>query len=766
MPFTTGLAAVIAVLGVLGSAPAFGATPGTVTGGAIRGEQWWLTGLNVTQAWRTSDGAGIIVAVLGTGVDANQPNLAGDVITGPDYSGSGRVPGGLYWGVEGTAVAGVIAGQGYHGNWAQGIVGIAPGAKILSVRVTLEFNDPLVSDQVISQRLPDAIAEGIRYAVDHGARVIDLPLDPGTLGLTSSGDPAAAGGSAAERAAVAYALHRNVLLVAPAGDDGQGSQIVNYPAAYPGVISVGAIGRGGQLAAFSSRRSNALLTAPGVSLVTAAPPDGYGQISSTSAASGIVAGVAALILSEFPHLTVAQVTRALIESTVTTSDGISLPPLPGRPLAGTGYGTVDAVRAMEMAALINSFQQASAPATPRSRPVTAVRPAVASSRPASASTLAGSVLRGAVAAVGALIVLVMVGLVVARSRRGRATAPSRPRAAGQHEHHRADRAPAGPVGPTADSGAGPGPPTRPQVAGSALAAPPTRPQMTGSALAAPPTRPQVAESALASADGWPSPGGWQGGGIGEMGHPSGAPPQPVLAPAPGTAAGYRASGGAAAQPGQAGPPWEPAPQPGRTIGPLPLAAAGSPRPEPGSGIRVPRDMVAPGESPVPPADESSAPGFDLATPPADFDLSTPAFGLTPAAFGFAAPQAPGTPAGGDPGLAAPPPPESLTQEDLGFAAAPVSSDYATAPAAEPAQEGDSGSAVSADPSYIWDLAATDVFPAADPAHPAEASDIDGTSDIDGAPDTGGSTGTDGSTGTITASTVPPSPSDAPGDGGS
>jgi subtilisin family serine protease len=714
MPFTTGLAAVMAVLAVLGSAPAFGATPGTAAGNTIRSQEWWLTGLNVTRAWHTSEGTGIIVAVLGTGVDSHQPDLSGDVITGPDYSGSGQAPGSPYWGVLGTAVAGVIAGHGFHGNWGRGIVGIAPKAEILSVRVTLEFNDPLVFDQAISARLPDAIADGIRYAVDHGARVIELPLDPGTLGMTSSGDPAAAGGSAAERAAVAYALRKNVVLVAPAGDDGQGSQIVNYPAAYPGVISVGAIGRGGQLAKFSSRRSDASLTAPGIRLVTAAP-DGYGQISSTSAASGIVAGVAALILSEFPHLTVAQVTRALIESTVITADGTSLPPLPGRPLAGAGYGTVDAVRAIEMAALINSFQQASRPATPRSRPVTAVRPTVASSRPASASGLAGSVLRGAVAAVGALIVLVMVALIAARSRRRRPATPSRARGAGQHEHRRADNAAAGSVTPAPDSGAGPQPRARPQVAGPALAA----------------------------ADGWLSHAGWQGGGIGEISHPSSAPPRPVLAPAPRTALGYRVSRGAPAQPDPAGPPWEPAPQPARTIGPLPVAAASSPRPVPGSSIRVPRDMVAPGESPVPPAEESAAPGFDLATPPADFDLSTPAFGLTPAAFDFAAPPAADAPADQDPGLTAPPS-GSLTQEDLGFAAAPVPTDYATAPAAERAPEDDPGSVGSADPSYIWDLAATDVFPAAGPVQPSERS---------GAPEAS------------PADTVPPSPEDSPGDGG-
>src|ERR1700753_3916275 len=91
-------------------------------------------------------------------------------------------------------------------------------------------------------------------AADHGARVIDLPLDPGTLGLSSAGDPAAAGGSPAERDEVSYALGKGASPGAPAGDEGQGPAIVNYPAAYPGVIAVGATDRAGRLAPFSSTR--------------------------------------------------------------------------------------------------------------------------------------------------------------------------------------------------------------------------------------------------------------------------------------------------------------------------------------------------------------------------------------------------------------------------------------------------------------------------------------------------------------------------------
>ncbi|HEY6295007.1 MAG TPA: S8 family serine peptidase, partial [Streptosporangiaceae bacterium] len=374
MPCTTGLAAAVAVLGVLGPLPALGAATAAGAAGTpvrsqdVRSQEWWLTSLHVTQAWPASVGSGITVAVLGTGVDLDAVDLAGDVTTGPDFTGSGRTPGNPFWGFEGTAVAAIIAGHGHGAGDRSGIIGIAPAARILSVRVTLEFNDPLSSDASISRRLPQAIADGIMYAVAHGARIIDLPLDPGTLGLTGQTDPAAAGGSPAERQAVDYALGKGVVLVAPAGDDGMGPGIVNYPAAYPGVIAVGAVSRDGKLASFTSRRSYVWLTAPGVGLVAPDLADGYQATSSTSAASGMVAAVAALIMSRFPHLTAAQVTQALTESTADVTGATSLPSLPARSPSGAGYGTVDAARAIQMAALITAASQ-----PPPARPVLPVR---------------------------------------------------------------------------------------------------------------------------------------------------------------------------------------------------------------------------------------------------------------------------------------------------------------------------------------------------------------------------------------------------------
>ena len=102
-----------------------------------------------------------------------------------------------------------------------------------------------------------------------------------------------------------------------------------------------------------------------------------------------------------------------------------------------------------------------------------------------------------------------------------------------------------------------------------------------------------------------------------------------MAPAPKSSSGYRAGRGAGLPDGASGPPWAPAPEPRRLIGPLPVASAGLPPPEPGRGIRVPRDMAAPPGATTEPEPPVS---FDLTTPPADFDLSTPAFGLTPPAF--------------------------------------------------------------------------------------------------------------------------------------
>lgn len=304
--------------------------------------EWWLNSLSAQQEWSAApkEGTGVTVAVLSTGVDAGQQDLSGNVAPGPDFTASGRSQGGQYWGREGTAIASLIAGHG-HGDGTQGITGIAPKARILSVRVTLDPKDPELGQAGTVQRLPDAIAHGIDYAVSHGAKVIDLPADPAVL---SAGQDATAGGSGAEQAAVRDAIARNVVLVAPAGDTGAARDI-SYPAAYPGVIAAGATDQSGNLASFSSTGSYVSLTAPGKDVTAAKPGSGYTTLSSTDASAALTAGIAALVRARYPQLSAAQVTKALKSSTQAVTGQ--------KP--GTGEGAITATNAVTSAASVVSL---------------------------------------------------------------------------------------------------------------------------------------------------------------------------------------------------------------------------------------------------------------------------------------------------------------------------------------------------------------------------------------------------------------------------
>ena len=338
----------------------------------VRQSEWWLPELHITTAQQISNGSGVTIAVLDTGVDAAAPDLAGSVLTGPDFSHSGRTAAGPFFGIHGTEIASIIAGHGHGAGGSEGIIGVAPAAKILSVRVTLDGGDPLAADPAITARLPASIADGIRYAANNGASVIDLPLDPGTASATgTAGVPGLTVSSAAEKSAVAYALSKGIVLVAPAGDDGLGTGIVNYPAAYPGVIAVGAFDKNFTKAPFSSHEPYVTLTAAGDG-VTAESPSGYTTISSTSAASAVVTGIVAMIRSEFPALTPAQVTKSLTSSTRFRR--------PDGRLIGSGYGTVDAASALRAAAAMAEprGQRAGAGAVARTAPAT---PAVHTAKP-------------------------------------------------------------------------------------------------------------------------------------------------------------------------------------------------------------------------------------------------------------------------------------------------------------------------------------------------------------------------------------------------
>ncbi|MEZ3178935.1 type VII secretion-associated serine protease mycosin [Streptomyces pimonensis] len=296
----------------------------------IRARQWSLEAMHTEEAWRTTKGAGVTVAVLDTGVEADHPDLDGNVLTGKDLVGFGASEGDRAWARHGTAMAGIIAGHGHGPGNADGVMGIAPEARILPVRVILEDGDP--SRAEARRTRGNALAEGIRWAADHGADVINLSLGD---------DSASAHPEPGEDQAIQYALRKGVTVVASAGNGGEKGDHVSYPAAYPGVIAATAVDRYGTRAPFSTRRWYATVSAPGVDVIIADPDHKYYEGWGTSAAAAFVSGAVALVRAAHPDLTPAQIKR-LLEDTARNA------PVDGRD-DSRGFGFVDPAAAIEAA---------------------------------------------------------------------------------------------------------------------------------------------------------------------------------------------------------------------------------------------------------------------------------------------------------------------------------------------------------------------------------------------------------------------------------
>lgn len=327
---TAACALAAAVAGAGGLHPGQAAAQGV--GQQVRSaEMPELQQIEVPAAWKVTKGAGVTVAVLDTGADAGVPDLAGSVTTGPDYTAGADPPGYQPPHLHGTYIASLIAAHGSGPGRADGVIGVAPAARVLSVRVILDDNEPGFQNYNSNTSYADAIPDGIRYAVGHGASVINMSLGSGipTRDL---------------RSAIGYAISHNVVVVASAGNDGSRSGYTpySYPASFTGVISVAAVGASGVRASFSDRNSSVVISAPGVNVVGAGPGGQYIVADGTSPSSAFVAGVAALIRSKYPRLTPALVTQALVGSAERRPSGSYSP--------GVGFGEVDAVAALGTAA--------------------------------------------------------------------------------------------------------------------------------------------------------------------------------------------------------------------------------------------------------------------------------------------------------------------------------------------------------------------------------------------------------------------------------
>jgi subtilisin family serine protease len=327
-------AAGLVSLAALPAAPALDAAAAPAD--AIQAKQQWvLNMLNAEAAWSVTRGAGVTVAVIDSGVNPDVSDLSGSVIIGPDYTGVTTRPSSKNWGVHGTWMASLIAGHG-HDDGLSGVVGTAPAARILSIRVIPDRADPHYhkyereEETVIQQSL----ADGIKYAVTHGAKVISMSIGYGAPSVTV-------------RSELQDAYDHGVVVIASAGNSGGpssgriGKAPESFPADYPGVISVSAVNVSGDVAPFSSENLSVKIAAPGVSVPAQGRDGQYWLVSGTSPACALVAGVAALIKSKYPRLAPDLVARAL---TSTTTD---------RPADGydsqVGFGIVDAAAALTKA---------------------------------------------------------------------------------------------------------------------------------------------------------------------------------------------------------------------------------------------------------------------------------------------------------------------------------------------------------------------------------------------------------------------------------
>ncbi|PZH15257.1 serine protease [Streptomyces sp. NTH33] len=290
-------------------------------------QQWYLGPMQAEKIWKASDGEGIKVAVIGTGVHADTPSLRGQVLTGVDA----LVKDGLATGSvtdtddttgQGTTAAELIAGTGKGG----GIKGLAPGAKIIPIRVP-----PIKHDELPDPNYP--LATAVKAAVDSDADIIDFTIgNQYVIGTQLVGD-----------VAFDYAVKKGVLMIAGVGDNAKEGNKPQFPAAYRHVVGVSALDETGTVSKSSQYGNYVDLAAPGVDMPRWCDTkfqqyckDGGG----TAAAASLTSASAALIWSAHPNWTANQVLRALIDTAGRTKSK-------GYPSMYVGYGAVRPRKVLE-----------------------------------------------------------------------------------------------------------------------------------------------------------------------------------------------------------------------------------------------------------------------------------------------------------------------------------------------------------------------------------------------------------------------------------
>jgi len=287
----------------------------------VRDREYWLDDYGIRTAWSTTQGAGVTIAIIDTGIDSSVPELDGAVVGGADFSGigspDGQQPVGSEGSEHGTMVASLAVGRGTGAG--SGVIGAAPAASVLAI--SIGFGEGRVSSD-------EQIAAAVRFAVDRGADVINMSLTRNTRDWPESWDEA-----------FLYAMEHDVVVVAAAGNRGSGTSEVGAPATMPGVLTVAGVDVNGEASFDASSQGITIgVSAPSEDLVGVVPGGDHVLWNGTSGAAPIVAGIVALVRSAHPELDAANVINRVI---ATAHDA-------GAP--GTdpiyGFGLVDAAAAV------------------------------------------------------------------------------------------------------------------------------------------------------------------------------------------------------------------------------------------------------------------------------------------------------------------------------------------------------------------------------------------------------------------------------------
>ncbi|WP_131741537.1 S8 family serine peptidase [Actinomadura roseirufa] len=297
---------------MISAAALLSAMPQAAASPSPRSDQWWFKAWSVQEkVWPLSKGAGVTVGVIDTGVNAKLPELSGVVLPGLDTTGAGnRGQVDFDEAGHGTSMSTLIAGQG---GGTTGFAGIAPEAKLLPIRLQTEKGN---GDWITE------IVQGIRFAVDHGAKVVNMSVGQQSLLCPQE-----------LLSAIRYAIDHDVVLVASAGNDGQGSNLPELPARCPGVLAVGAVTKASRAWVKTQKQNYVTVSAPGAEMgVVGKDGTYYPNGAGTSGSSALTAGAVALVRARNPSMSGRTVVQRLIATAM---------PVGGRKWSPqTGFGVI------------------------------------------------------------------------------------------------------------------------------------------------------------------------------------------------------------------------------------------------------------------------------------------------------------------------------------------------------------------------------------------------------------------------------------------